>query len=68
MSDDIIGKGWRFPPRIGRHGGIALVGGETEIEQAILIILRTAPGQRVMRLPARIDGDTASPARVEQPR
>lgn len=49
MSDDIIGKGWRFPPRIGRHGGIGLVGGETEIEQSILIILRTAPGQRVMR-------------------
>jgi len=49
MSHDIVGKGWRFPPRIGRHGGIELVGGETEIEQAILIILRTAPGQRVMR-------------------
>jgi phage baseplate assembly protein W len=49
MSDDIVGKGWRFPPRLGRHGEIALVGGETEIEQAILIILRTAPGQRVMR-------------------
>ena len=25
------------------------MGGETEIEQAILMILRTAPGQRVMR-------------------
>ena len=49
MSADIIGKGWQFPPQIGRHGGIGLVGGEAEIEQAILIILRTAPGQRVMR-------------------
>ncbi|MFN2155319.1 MAG: GPW/gp25 family protein, partial [Anaerolineae bacterium] len=49
MDQDIIGKGWRFPPQIGPNGGIALVGGETEIEQAILIILRTAPGQRVMR-------------------
>jgi len=49
MNQDIIGKGWRFPPQIGPNGGIALVGGETEIEQAILIILRTAPGQRVMR-------------------
>ena len=50
MSDaygtNIIGKGWRFPPQIGPNGSIALVGGETEIEQAILIILRTAPGQR----------------------
>jgi phage baseplate assembly protein W len=49
MNNDIVGKGWGFPPRLGRHGGIGLVGGEAEIEQAILIILRTAPGQRVMR-------------------
>jgi phage baseplate assembly protein W len=49
MVGDIVGRGWRFPPRIGRRGGIELVGGETEIEQAILMILRTAPGQRVMR-------------------
>jgi len=49
MVGDIIGRGWRFPPRIGRRGGIELVGGEAEIEQAILVILRTTPGQRVMR-------------------
>jgi len=49
MHQDIIGKGWRFPPRLGRHGSIGLVSGETEIEQAILIILRTVPGERVMR-------------------
>jgi phage baseplate assembly protein W len=49
MNDDIVGRGWRFPPRLGRHGEISLVGGETEIEQAILIVLRTAPGQRAMR-------------------
>jgi phage baseplate assembly protein W len=49
MVGDIVGRGWRFPPRIGRRGGIELVGGEAEIEQAILLILRTTPGQRVMR-------------------
>jgi phage baseplate assembly protein W len=49
MVGDIVGRGWRFPPRIGRRGGIELAGGEAEIEQAILVILRTAPGQRVMR-------------------
>ena len=49
QGTNIIGKGWRFPPQIGPNGNIALVGGGTEIEQAILIILRTAPGQRVMR-------------------
>jgi len=49
MNQDIIGKGWSFPPRLGRQGSIELVGGATEIEQAILLILRTSPGQRVMR-------------------
>lgn len=49
MTQDIIGKGWSFPPRLGRQGMIELVGGVAEIEQAILLILRTSPGQRVMR-------------------
>ena len=49
MNHDIVGKGWRFPPQLGPNGRMSLVGGDTEIEQAILIILRTAPGQRVMR-------------------
>jgi hypothetical protein len=46
---DIIGKGWAFPPHLDHRGQIALVGDATEIEQAIRIILNTAPGQRVMR-------------------
>jgi len=49
MVTDIIGRGWAFPPRLGDRGQIALVGGETEIEQAIRIILNTSPGQRIMR-------------------
>ena len=49
MSGDIIGKGWAFPPGLDHRGQLALVGGEAEIEQAIRIILHTAPGQRVMR-------------------
>ena len=49
MSGDIIGKGWAFPPGLDYRGQLALVGGEAEIEQAIRIILNTAPGQRVMR-------------------
>lgn len=49
MTHDIIGRGWAFPPQIGRRGGLALVTEETELVQAIEIILRTAPGTRVMR-------------------
>ena len=49
MLGDIIGRGWAFPPRLDHRGQIALVGDAEEIEQAIRIILNTAPGQRVMR-------------------
>lgn len=49
MSNDIIGRGWAFPPQINAQGGMSLTGDSNEIEQAIHIILSTAPGQRVMR-------------------
>ncbi len=45
----IIGRGWAFPPRLGPQGEIALTHAQNEIEQAIWIILSTAPGERVMR-------------------
>ncbi len=48
MSEDLIGRGWVFPPRIDSRGCLALTHGQNEIEQAIQIILSTAPGQRVM--------------------
>ncbi len=46
---NLIGRGWVFPPRINNSGNVALTSGETEIHQAIHIILSTAPGERVMR-------------------
>ncbi len=49
MSDEIIGRGWVFPPRIDAQGGIALTSERSELDQAIQIILATSPGQRVMR-------------------
>jgi hypothetical protein len=49
MSEEIIGRGWAFPPRIDPQGGIALTSTRSELDQSILIILATAPGQRVMR-------------------
>ena len=48
-SSAIIGRGWAFPPRLDQRGQIATVDGAAEIEEAIRIILNTAPGQRVMR-------------------
>ena len=49
MPQEIIGRGWTFPPHIGPQGGIALTHERNEIDQAIHIILSTSPGERVMR-------------------
>ena len=73
MADDIVGSGWTFPPRIDAQGGISLTNERSEIDQAILIILSTSLGQRVMRptfgcrlhelVFAPNDGQTAAQAR-----
>lgn len=58
MATDIVGRGWAFRfqsgprlvgPHIGPLGGLALTNRNSELEQSILIILHTAPGERVMR-------------------
>ena len=46
---DIIGSGVAFPLRVNRRGGLALVSDREDVEQAIAIILGTAPGERPMR-------------------
>jgi uncharacterized protein len=49
MSQDFVGAGWAFPLGVGPQGGIALVRRETELEQAMRLILSTYPGERPMR-------------------
>ncbi|TWF95511.1 GPW/gp25 family protein [Saccharopolyspora dendranthemae] len=49
MSDRFIGRGWGFPLRVGATGGIGMVEREQEIEEAIRLVLGTAPGERPMR-------------------
>src|SRR3954463_9706857 len=46
---DILGSGVASPLQVDRRGGIALASDETDIEQAIELILATAPGERPMR-------------------
>ena len=46
---DIIGTGISFPLRVDRLGGLALSSGDTDVQEAIDIILGTAPGERPMR-------------------
>ncbi len=49
MAQDIVGSGWVFPPKIDAQGGLALTSEVSELEQSMIIILTTSPGQRVMR-------------------
>jgi phage baseplate assembly protein W len=49
VSEEFIGKGLGFPLRTDVTGGLALVAREREIEEAIRIVLATAPGERPMR-------------------
>ena len=44
-----LGSGLAFPLGVDQRGAIALISGETDIAQAIAIILSTAPGERPMR-------------------
>jgi phage baseplate assembly protein W len=45
----ILGRGLAFPLHIDPHGGLALADDELDVEQAIGLILGTAPGERPMR-------------------
>lgn len=49
MRDDFLGRGWAFPVACGVDGEIAMVADAEDIRQAILLILQTEPGERVMR-------------------
>ncbi len=46
---EIIGSGLAFPLQVDRRGGIALARDDQDIDQAIQLILGTAPGERPMR-------------------
>jgi phage baseplate assembly protein W len=62
MSQEFIGRGFAFPLRrslggptvagdlrVDATGSLALVSGDRELEEAIRIVLTTAPGERPMR-------------------
>lgn len=46
---DFAGAGWAFPLGFGPSGSVAMARGTDKIEQAMLLILSTYPGERPMR-------------------
>lgn len=49
MSREFLGTGWSFPVETDRRGAIELSTAETDVREAIRIILGTAKGERTMR-------------------
>lgn len=47
--NEILGSGLAFPLQVDPHGSLALARGAEDIDQAIALILGTAPGERSMR-------------------
>ena len=44
-----LGVGWSFPPAAAPTGDMALAEYDEDVRQAVLIIVQTTPGERVMR-------------------
>ena len=49
IDEEIIGVGWGFPMGVDGRGGIRMSRGAEDVEEAIKLILSTAPGERRMR-------------------
>ena len=49
QGNSFVGTGWNWPVDTDATGGIALASGVDEIEQAMYLVLATAPGERPMR-------------------
>jgi uncharacterized protein len=46
---DFRGRGWRFPILPDAGGGLGFVDGDAGVEQSLVLLLKTAVGERVMR-------------------
>lgn len=49
MAKEFLGVGWKFPVSVDSSGKLSMSEYETDIKEAIRIILGTAKGERVMR-------------------
>ncbi len=49
MSKEFLGKGWKFPVGTDLRGRIGMSSYEEDIKEAIVIILKTPKGERLMR-------------------
>ena len=48
VDKSFLGSGWSFPPEFGKQG-VSMVSAEEDIQQSLIILLGTAPGERIMQ-------------------
>ncbi len=48
MAKEFLGTGWRFPVQLNEQQEIAMSSHEQDVQEAIWLILSTAPGERIM--------------------
>lgn len=46
---DFVGRGFAWPLRVDHTGAIAMTSGTADLDDALRVVLLTAPGERVMR-------------------
>lgn len=49
MDTGFLGRGWSFPLTPATDGDVTMAAAEEDVRQAILLILQTEPGERMMR-------------------
>jgi phage baseplate assembly protein W len=49
MAHELLGRGWSFPITVDGAGQIVEAAEDDKVRQAIELVLRTAPGERMMR-------------------
>lgn len=48
--EQVYGRGWAFPPTFSLDDGVRMVSGAEDVRQSLLILFRTLPGERIMRM------------------
>lgn len=49
-NNDILGRGWEFPPRFDKTlGGVSMLDGEADVQNSIEVIIHTKLGERIFR-------------------
>lgn len=49
LLEKVYGRGWGFPPVFSLEAGVGMASGAEDVQQSLIILLNTLPGERIMR-------------------